>query len=100
VISVETGFAEILISLIGEAVINDDEAEVSVDRQSWKIFMTENTQAETIILKTVTDSSFNTRSPVWRLSVSVGTTGAQVCSWNVQKTIGDFWETNSIDKHG
>lgn len=59
-----------------------------------------NAETQAVVLETVTDSSWNARSPVSGLSVTVGAVGAQVGPWDVGQAVGDDGEADAVDQHG
>jgi len=92
--------AEVLISDVGEAVGDVDQAEVPVDGQPGKVFVALDTEAQAVVLQAVADASGDARCPVGRLGVAIGAVGAQVGPWDVGQAVGHDWQADAVHQHG
>lgn len=93
----EAGSAEVLVSDVSQTVWDVDEADVAVDGQAGEVGVTLNAETQAVVLETVADASWNARSPVSGLSVTVGAVGAQVGPWDVGQAVGDDREADAVD---
>ena len=58
-IPAEANLAQVLVTDVCQAVGDVDQAEVSVDGQSWKVNVALDAKAEAVVLETVTDASWH-----------------------------------------
>lgn len=92
--------AKVLVSYVGEAVVDVLQAQVAVDRQPGHVDVALNAKTQAVVLQAVADASGDARRPVGGLSVGVGALGAQVGPWNVGQAVGDLGQANTVNQHG
>ena len=99
-VAVEAGLAEVLVIDVGQAVLDVDQADVSVDGESGQVIMASDAETEAVVLQTVTDAAWDASRPVLGLSVAIGAAGAQVGAWDVGEAVGNLWQARTHDWHG